>query len=791
MRLPKMADLPARRRVLAMSASALALAASAPSQRLTGPPPAPGRGGAGAGPAGRRLAVQVAPAPAQIAPGALPGFASPAARTFANRYWTRAPAKYLAAADYRRLVARTAAVSRDQEAEVWCRNGLTLLRLAEGKAIFFHHNLEVGALDVGIVVGFKEGAGFRDTPGAGDFVVLRRVALGPGVPGYKGARALTDGDVFTFGARGFDIYARFNGVEFLRFKDFRCVRAGAVAFQANDGYGFRTLSVALLADAPLHSDPAGGVIDLRDFGLKPLVASGAIAAGSNRLALSSNPGFAPGDQLIVEAGGEAGRGSRGSLGVGGAWPALSYAGLAEMRADLRQAPDTYAWRRDSGDVHQFAGGSWVRVPEARYYLAKAVPRALAARVVRVSGDVLTLDRPAAATARGARVHADNAPIFERLSGRGAELARITPQGMTMRLPPGAYALSDGVAIEGARAGWILEGARGSSRLFTPRGVFLKTPALVTVAASRCQVRNLVLQGNARDEGFGLNVTETSVPQGRAYPGGLLFAGVEGGVASDLVIEDVFQKAVGVEHGKEVWARRCLNRMTDGLQDYIQWQFQWADSSGGGAEDCKVESPTLIPGFETFRSAGVVFRRPVSVNASFSCNSSGGWLIEAPTVTIGPGVRRGAFSPQNPIFNINANIDKTGDLLRLGGKLVDPTVVCERYVDEANDQLRCIVINRECVGVTVSGGYPHDPKRGGLIDYRSNWAPPSPLPGPQAVNATAPGVVVEGLRVKGATVDARAGNENIYCPLGSVSRCVADRILAAGGSGNVTNVEYGP
>ena len=69
----------------------------------------------------------------------------------------------------------------------------------------------------------------------------------------------------------------------------------------------------------MYSDPTNNVLDMRDFGAKPLATTGTISAGSRDLRVSSSEGFAVGDQVIVATGGEAAIGPR-TIGVGGALP---------------------------------------------------------------------------------------------------------------------------------------------------------------------------------------------------------------------------------------------------------------------------------------------------------------------------------------------------------------------------------------------------------------------------------------------------------------------------------------
>ena len=111
-----------------------------------------------------------------------------------------------------------------------------------GKAIYFLHNGETtnGYLEIGIVTGLNE----TSYPGGTYYPLYKNDNLVGTVSGYN--KTDTTGATFTFGVSGFDIYARFNGVEFVRFKEYRQMNSGAIAIKANTGYGFRTITMSPL-----------------------------------------------------------------------------------------------------------------------------------------------------------------------------------------------------------------------------------------------------------------------------------------------------------------------------------------------------------------------------------------------------------------------------------------------------------------------------------------------------------------------------------------------------------------
>jgi hypothetical protein len=494
---------------------------------------------------------------------------------------------------------------------------------------------------------------------------------------------------------------------------------------------------------------------LRRFGLAETQTTGTIAAGANSLTVASPFNFVVGDTVIVEIGTEAGAGARGTKGVGGTWPALSYANGAAMDADTARPANTYAWEEDTGNVRRFVGGAWITDPAANYYTAKAVPKALVATIAAVSGFTLTLNATAAVDATDANVYRDNLPAFNAAMAAGGDL-------IEMEVPAGSFAVSNGPYLN-VKPGWTLRGAgRDVSTLFTPNGV--SAQALVQVGASNgAVVEGLHLRGNARNTGFGLGplVTETSVPQGPAYGYGIFFTGQTGGTARNCRITDVFQLGVGVSFATDIWAYDCECIVTDPLRVYIQWMYLWADATNGGCVDCSVDSAWLTAGWSGAKSSGFQLIRPTGTNAVAEMNSCGGWLIEDADLLIEANSQfDAAFSASVALININTNL--TGGDATPGGTISNATMLQEGYVNASNDTLRGIVINANNPNVTVQGGIYTSP----------DYAAPSTLFGAWGLDSTGLNTNVDSFTVVGA---AKPTIPNISVADGSVTDCTADVI----------------
>lgn len=506
--------------------------------------------------------------------------------------------------------------------------------------------------------------------------------------------------------------------------------------------------------------------------LREVVTEGSIAGGSNQLRVADASGFRVGEWVIVEIGREPGQGQRGTRGVGGTWPSKSYATESQLLDDGSPSNGQFAWAEDTGEVFWRVDGVWYNMAPNRrntfaagsYYLGKAVPRSLQAHITAINGNTLTLDRSAAVSVAGANVYLDTAPILNRLIASGARLS--LPQG---RFPTG------GVVYVQDKAGFELSGqGKDRTTIFSPKGV---PSAMIQVFnAPNTVIRDFTLQGNFRDQGFGLNwdgstvagtwqpVTDSSAPQGATFSRGILFtAGAHNSVAQDMRVIDVAQHALGVIYAENVWGRRIENIQNDLMRQYITWQIQWSDTTGGGCEDCEIRSTYLIPGYEAFRSADVQFIRANGTNALFAMNGSGGWFIvdSEIRVTANSLGSEGAVTPFHPIIDITTNIGVTPQVAA-GGTIRNVRMIQEGYVNAANDTLAGILVLENNPNIRVESSSYSAP------DYR----PTGITYGAVGLNSKGPNTTVNGMRVVGKSIPHIP---NIIIERGSGQNCVAENV----------------
>ncbi len=737
-------------------------------------------------------------------------FTNPAATVSANTFWTPLSTKYLEANSQNNYVVNSSPEGnmRDVELTTWTRQGYVYLKLdVNGKAVYFFHNGNTanGTLEIGIVTGLNQSS----YPGGTYYKLYSNTNLVGSVSGYN--KTNTTGAYFTFGVSGVDVYVGFNGTEFCRFKDyFHLGVAGVVALKAATGNGFRAITLHPLS-ASIFSTST--VLDMRDFNMRAIQTTGSASAGSSSLVVASAAGFQVGDWVIVEIGHEVGAGARGTIGVGGQWPALTYANTTVMNADTSQPVNTFGWTQSDGLVRRWTGSSWTTSFQ-NYYTAKAIPWSLHGRITNIAGTTLTLDTAATAATTNANVYLDNQPYINYITAQQHDaigvfqsLLPITPVGLTVVFPAGAYAGSGRILVQ-AKDHWIFRGAgQAQTTLVAPDGVYPLSFYLNEYIPSSTYdghtLFDFTLQSNWGLDKYGLSVmgwtkvpgsltvagltvdqndvndssviTQTNMPQGLMYVPGLLASACSDVTFQDITVDDVSQKAFAADFSNNVWAYRCTNNQNSILQVYVQWQFQWSNTTGGGCVDCKVDSVALVPGFESFKAVDHQMIRPVSVNAEFSQNNSQGWLIQDASITITPASSLPPdSSPSTPLVNINTNFGD--DNVASGGTIKNININVLGYIDSNNDVPIGIIVNASNPNVTINGGSYVAP----------DYAAPSTTPGPMGIVSTGPNTSVNCFRSTGviaAVPPPDSNHANIGIADGSVTNSVALIIVAPTQSGN--------
>lgn len=736
-----------------------------------------------------------------VSANAYTGWTNPADTAADSTSWTSPSTsiRYLLPTNAAYSIATTADSWRDVEVTTWVRNGCVLLRYAGGVAVYFIHfgDSTNGTLSVGVGSGYEEGGLPHDQQcpkrSAGISLYSNDNLVGT-VPGYS--KTDTAGDTFTFGCSGWECYAEFNGTQFWRGDpDIRIpMEAGKVALSSpGTSLGFRDTTVDWLPLATIYSIPAASIYDMRDFGFYAIETTGSITSGSSDLTVASAAGYVVGDDIIVECGTEAGACARNTVGVGGLWPAAHYANDAAMDAAVPCTAGSYAYLDDTGKVRRcnVNGANWYAWDSTLYYTNYKVPRALSATITAINGNVLTLDTAASATATNARVFRDSTPelsMFADGVGNSAFTpigeyrfpARVVLQGEIDLSLRSAVSLDTGVTVRGAG----LNKAAPEFTFFAPDG----SPGITLTMGYQADcvtTTGVYIRNNVGLAGFGLNWTASGLT-GNGYPSGVKLELAECSQIVDSGALDSFAATI-TSYCTDCDLIGSYARITEPQQHYVGWQIQQADSSGGTITDGEVDSDYIISGFEIFRSDGTDIIGAVGRNAALASNSSGGgWLMDELDLTIEANSKAASqtwWSVNQPVVNINSNIQPPNPAMEEGGTIRNPTIV-NNYLNVSNELMTAIVVNVDNPNITIEGTYPSCVSPVGLITY-----PAANGSVGMGINSDGQNTVITGIRLDGSNLNATWGDVRLQSG-SSITDSVADNVTGGGTETDViTNSAY--
>lgn len=524
--------------------------------------------------------------------------------------------------------------------------------------------------------------------------------------------------------------------------------------------------------------------------------TGSITAGTATLTVADATGLRVGDWLVIATGGEAGAGARGTKGVGGTWPALSYANATAMNADDTQDADTACWLEDTGDVWYYASGTWTQVTDD-YYLEKAVPKALVAEITAISDNTITLDRNAAATTTNAEVYFDN----------WGPIQSIIDDNLTVNLPAGTFGMSchlfisdrDGINVSGA--------GKDVTILKTPQGA--AHGGFQVNLSDNVVISDMTIDCRFKNTGYGFRFNDSRVVAAggtsRIMPEtyragefgyGIVFENCLYEQVNDCKIINPAVSGLASGGSTDAWYRRCDIVVEDPIRRYTQWMIGFDNQIGGGAEDCTIDSNWLISGFEQFKSRNITIRRCTGRNAVIASNASDGGTWEDLDLTFENAA--GGLSHRNgdtPILSFAANVDF--GFGTNATQIINPTITQIGVPsDQDNRRLRVLSITDDTYDVcpvTITGTYDSDPTTPkGLIDVQGD---PTGVDSFEGLAIRSSGTLtVEGIRIKGSPptgktsmVHTEGGTLNITNSIFDASTPTGTATITA--SGNQTNAEY--
>jgi hypothetical protein len=514
-------------------------------------------------------------------------------------------------------------------------------------------------------------------------------------------------------------------------------------------------AVLLLLAAPAWGQSSPSLQDIQT--------TGSMSAGSNQVTLAAPAGFKIGDGIIVATGGEAGRGLRGTVGVGGVWPRLAYSDVSTMRSDKSRPANTFARLvtdpiNGNGSVYQWDGSSWTYVND--YYFNKSIPRALVGYVCTVSngGTVLTLAtqptncsrKPfkATVTTSGAEVYYDNAPLLNAL-WNGAVNANYT-----YVLPSGSYAVGNEVDVVGGDLSNPLNSTIAGQGGYPTCGTTLFSPAGATSATLNTNVynftfRDFCMTGNVRNAGgYGPDWSVMS-ETGLYYPGvvehGIYLDPSPNTTVKNMTFTDTWG-AVGAEASDNIIVQNVNYTASDPIL-VEQWAFVCADTDEGCSfSNISVTSNNgLTPGFSCFRGFNCTLANVASVNGLFDLNDSGNWKIQGAQVTITPNSANVWSGIYSPIFPVTSNIGLGH--IRRGGQLNNVSLVVQGYIDGTNG-IQGAAINNPNITIDADGS---------SSSYSAPDCASGAIIGPTAIvsNDGAPMTIINNMTAVGAACPGQA------------------------------------
>jgi hypothetical protein len=707
----------------------------------------------------------------------------------------------------------TKAKGRDVEVETWGRDFLLYLQLDGGKAYVFKLFDAGQQFTVSFMTNIPASPTW-DAPGTVSVTLYNTGDLEALIGGGFDSQA-TASHVYTFGVEGMTLYAAMNGVRFWEGTYYYRNTAGTVMYVGkNDEDGCRDTTVTFKPDSTRYSDMDNKIIDPRDWGFKSVQTTGSMSAGSPTLTVASSTGFAIGDKIIVATGGEAGAGLLGTKGVGGTWPAASYANEAALPSPsaFRAAngnTDAYAWLEDTGKVWIafLSSGTptwgnftdaYASDDEAFFYFRNVAPRALIAYITNIVGNTITLDRNSVVATTNAEVYFDNTDVQYAAMG---SIGASNLSSATFQWPAGTYAMS-GRFFFGTNDYWTVRGdSRSTTVLKYPKGV----PQIVIENSGEfASIRDFKVVGN-----FGTNYWCHPTTNGYyTYEHTLVVFGnyKTGGYIERVDFENTWL-CYALQTRFDGYARDCTAVWNNGSSsEYVGWPMQTAYCTDTWMEDCSLTFDSVNPGMELFQADGGGIRSCTLVNGYVASNTSGGgYLMDELDIDLdynaSPSEDWWALGRQ-PAIEINTNIGGGAlnpSLVNTGGEIRNPTMAVTKR--SSNGFMRGgIGIQSSCPLMRVTGTHPAKPGAGQITmsdyeegDVSTNWTHWT------GVGSDATDTVISGIRVIGDAIptDGFTSAGNIKAPDAStIQNCVADVIVKftsvtnlVGTNGNINNTTY--
>jgi hypothetical protein len=419
--------------------------------------------------------------------------------------------------------------------------------------------------------------------------------------------------------------------------------------------------------------------------------------------------FSVGDKVIVEVPDDIGR---GEVGPGGTWPSLSrrYASTGAIQTAINNGTipnGGFAWVSGTGLTYVNLGGSPAQLStffEGYYYHGMAVPRALHGTVESKTTDSLTLVSGSGPTNGFAQITRTGCNVYKDMA---LALSTQVTAGQTLQLEGKDYPIGSPLRIDDKDSCTIAGAGKTLTRIFSPRGCASATMDIWS--STGVTVRDLTWEGNVNDDGYGFNygdlytsphrfsgVDDNNFPQATQYSPGIVFVnGSHNGTVSDVHVKNVYQLVIGTYVSNELNITNASYEQDSTDWDYTGWKFQYSNTIGGTMTNISIICHSgTIQGFEFFLSRDVHIEGLTTHNANGATNSAGEWTINNWTATFDANcITEGQYINANePVININSNIDHGHFYNSLGGTLSNVTMVQPDYIDALNNTFVGVIVN---------------------------------------------------------------------------------------------------
>ena len=182
---------------------------------------------------------------------------------------------------------------------------------------------------------------------------------------------------------------------------------------------------------------------------------------------------------------------------------------------------------------------------------------------------------------------------------GATLPPFPSTALSVSIPPGDWRLSD-IVTNGKNAlptnGIVVYGAgRALTTLYSPKGTTFGAMNLQGATANTV-IRDMKYVGNLADNGFLFKIGGVTVNGFGGFPSAFTIsapASISGLVLKNIDCVNSMGRAVGIDGGTSPLIDACSVTIQNGQRQYMGWQIQLANATGGTIQNCTDSGALLL------------------------------------------------------------------------------------------------------------------------------------------------------------------------------------------------------